>query len=128
MGSLLRHDYKRIPNGILRALTQIHSYARTGVGYYRWDTKRSNQAYRWDTTQIDKPSAVWGLPSRSGVGRSSATQLEAILLGRIVVGTFYFVLPELFVILKRSTTVVALERPRRLTSNVSPDFRVGHSF
>ena len=34
-----RHAYNVFRNGILRALTQIRSYARTESVYYRWDTK-----------------------------------------------------------------------------------------
>jgi hypothetical protein len=56
-------------------------------------------------------------------------QLNALLFVRIVVQTVYFVSTELFIGLKRLTTMGALKRIRRLISpNVSPDFRVRDSF
>jgi hypothetical protein len=56
-------------------------------------------------------------------------QSKAIRFVRFVVDTINFVSAQLFVRLKRLTTVVTLKRTRRLISpDVSPDFRIGDSF
>jgi hypothetical protein len=56
-------------------------------------------------------------------------RLKAIRFVRFVVDAINFVSAELFIRLKRLTTMAALKRTRRLISpNVSPDFRIHDSF